>query len=134
MHCYQLITQKRSSNVEHEVYIGLKLQYHCFGPDKLAVPDNVASSSDNVTPDNTDNTNDPLNDVIAEGDERIRQITGGPQASMMTFENPEAFGQTVSIAPAEGQKPLSIMTDSEFEAMVNPDKFCFGKGTFNTAN
>ena len=24
------------------------------------------------------------------------------------------------------------MTDPDFEAMVNPDKFCFGKGTFNT--
>ena len=62
----------------------------------------------------------------------ISIITGGPQASMMTLENPEAFGQTVSIAPAEGQKPLSIMTDTNFEAMVNPEKFCFGKGTFNT--
>ena len=95
--------------------------------------DNVASSSENAacTTDNIDNTNDPLSDdVIAEGDEHIRQITGGPQASMMLFENQEAFGQTVSIAPAEGQKPLSIMTDAEFEAMVNPDKFCFGKGTF----
>lgn len=51
---------------------------------------------------------------------------------MMLLENPEAFGQIVSIPPAEGQKPLSIMTDSNFEAMVNPDKFCFGKGTFNT--
>ena len=107
--------------------------YYSTTIDKLAVSDNVTSSSQNVTPDNTDNTNDPLSDdIIAEGDEHIRQITGGPQASMMTFENPEAFGQTVSIAPGEGQKPLSIMTDAEFEAMVNPDKFCFGKGTFNT--
>ena len=48
---------------------------------------------------------------------------------MMSLENPEAL---VSIEPAEGQKPLSIMTDSNFEAMVNPDKFCFGRGTFNT--
>ena len=48
---------------------------------------------------------------------------------MMSFE---AFGQTVSIAPAEGQKPLSIMADAEFQAMVNPHKFCFGKGTLNT--
>ena len=60
------------------------------------------------------------------------EITGGPQASMMTLEHPEAFGQTVSIAPAEGQKPLSILTDAEFEAMVNPQKFCFGKGTNKT--
>ena len=65
------------------------------------------------------NTNDLLSDdVIAESDEHIRQITGGPQASMMTFENPEAFGQTVSIAPAEGQKPLSIMTDAEMISTI----------------
>ena len=115
----------KNGNVEHEVFIGLILQYHYGGLDKLAVSDNVDSSLENVTPDNTVNTNDPLSDdVIAEGDEHIRQITGGPQA----FENPEAFGQTVSNAPAEGQKPLSIMTDAEFEAMVNP---FFGKGTFN---
>ena len=119
----------RSGNVEHEVYIGLVMQYHY---DKLAMSDNV----DNISrSDNTGNTNDLFSDdVIAEGDEHIRQITGGPQKSMMSFENPEAlnFGHTVSIAPAEGQKLLSIMTDAEFEAMVNPDKFCFGKGTFNT--
>ena len=41
---------------------------------------------------------------------------------MVSLENPEAFGQTISMAPAEGQKPLSIMTDAEFEGMVNPDK------------
>ena len=118
----------RSGNVEHEVYIGLILQYHYVGLDKLV----DASGLDNSTTDSTGN-NDPLGDeVIAEGDEHIRQITGGPQASMMTLENPEAFGHAISIAPAEGQKPLSIMTDAEFEAMVNPDKFCFGKGTFNT--
>ena len=37
-----------------------------------------------------------------------------------------------SIAPAEGQKPISIMTDSSFEEMSNPDKFCFGTGGFHT--
>ena len=119
-----------SENILHEIYIGLILQYHYVGLDKLTILDNLENSSDSAP---TDNTNDPLNDdVIAEGDEHIRQITGGPQASMVSLENPEAFGQIVSVAPAEGQKPLSIMTDSNFEAIVNPDKFCFGNGTFNT--
>ena len=61
------------------------------------------------------------------------QITGGPQASIIvSFENLEAFGQTFSIAPAEGQKLLSIMTDSNFETMTNPDIFCFGSGAFSS--
>ena len=58
------------------------------------------------------------------GVEHTRQITGGPQESMMSFEDPETFRQIVSIAPAEGQSPLAIMTDPDFEAMFNPDKFC----------
>ena len=96
-----------NASVEHEVYIGLILQYHYVGLD--------------------DPLDDPLNDeTITEGDEHIRQITGGPQASMMSLENPETFGPVFSIAPTEGQKLLSIMTDKDFEAMFNPDKFCFG--------
>ena len=80
-----------------------------------------------------DHLDDPLDDeTIAEGDEHTRQITGGPQASMMSLENPETFGQIFSIVPAEGQKPLSIMTDLYFEVMFNPDKFCLGSGAFNT--
>ena len=55
--------------VMHEVYIGLILRYHYGGLNKLAVSDNVPSRLENVTPDNTDNTDDPLNDdVIAERD------------------------------------------------------------------
>ena len=42
---------------------------------------------------------------------------------MMCVENPEA------IAPAEGQKPLSM---THFEAMSNPDKFCYSTRTFNS--
>ena len=68
--------------------------------------------------------------TIEEGDEHTRQITGSPLASMMTIENPEAHAEVVCVAPAEGQRPLSIMTDSNFEAMSNPDKFPIGGGCF----
>ena len=53
-------------------------------------------------------------------------------ASMMCVENPESFRDIVCVAPAEGEKPLNIMTDSNFEAMSNPDKFPFGNGTFSS--
>ena len=66
---------------------------------------------------------DPLDDAMIEkGDEHTIQITGAPQASMMSLENPEALDQIASVAPAEGQRPLASMTDKEFEAMFNPDK------------
>ena len=97
-------------------------QYHYVGLDKIEVPSNVCES---------ESTDDSLNDVtIEEGDEHTRQITGGPQESMLSVENPEADDQIYSVAPAEGQKPIYIMTDTYFEEMRNPDKLCFGSGGF----
>ena len=54
------------------------------------------------------------NENVHEGDEHHRKITGGPSESFMTLENPEAEGQIYSVAPAEGQRPLSIITDDNF--------------------
>ena len=39
---------------------------------------------------------------------------------------------SVYIAPAEGEKPLNIMTDANFEAMSNPDKFPYSSGTYSS--
>ena len=50
-------------------------------------------------------------------------------ASMMCVENPESFREIICVAPAEGKKP---MTDSNFEAMSNPDKFPYGVGTYSS--
>ena len=123
-----------NTSAQHEVYIGLIMQYHYVGLDKISHNDKYSCRDNNrSTASPVDHLDDPLDDeTIAEGDEHTRQITGGPQASMMSLENPETFGQIFSIAPAEGQKPLSIMTDLHFEVMFNPDKFCFGSGAFNT--
>ena len=84
-----------NASVEHEVYIGLVLQYHYVGLDKLShCDDHTSSNVENTTANPTDDTDDPLSDEkIAEGDEHIRQITGGLQASMMSLENPEALGK-----------------------------------------
>ena len=49
---------------------------------------------------------------------------------MMSIENPETFNEIVCVAPAEGQKPLSLMSDSNFETMSNPEKFPIGDGCF----
>ena len=76
---------------------------------------------------NTDEN--PLVDAtIEQGDEHTIQITGGPTSSMMSLEHPELI---ISVTPA-GQRPLFIMTDPNFEAMFNPDKFCFAGGTFSS--
>ena len=53
-------------------------------------------------------------------------------AAFCPFENPETENQILSIAPTEGQKPVSLIFDTGFEEMSNPDKFPFGTGGFNT--
>ena len=101
----------------HELYVGLILQYHCVGLDKLTENTDANDGenlSDTTAVNNVASEQDSqvINDaVFDEGDEHSMRITGGPQASMMTVENPEA---TTSVAPGEGQKPLFIMSDIHF--------------------
>ena len=47
-------------------------------------------------------------------------------------KNPESSREILCVAPAEGEKPLIIMTDSNFEAMSNPYKFPFANSTFRS--
>ena len=49
---------------------------------------------------------------------------------MMSIENPETFNEIVCVAPAKRQRPLSIMSDSNFENMSNPEKFHISDGCF----
>ena len=99
----------------------------------------VASSDFNISDSNIESSNcdsDPntLDDAtIQEGDEHLRQITGGAaMTSILLPQDPEVEAQIYSVAPAEGQHPLDIMTDPFFEEMINPTKFPYGIGGYNT--
>ena len=124
-------------SAECEIFIGLILQYHYVGLDKLPVcgarVQQHTQNNPHDTDTNSDNVNEVLDDAtIEEGDEHRRQISGAPMASMMCVESPETCKEIICVAPAEGEKPLNIMTDSNFEAMSNPDKFPFANGTFSS--
>jgi hypothetical protein len=103
------------------INLGLLQQVHyvCLFKTSAQCEDN----DDNVTIDNEN---------ILEGDEHTRQIVGGPLESCMSLENPESDHKIYSIAPAEGEKPMSFMNDKNFEALCNPCNFPYGNGTFNT--
>ena len=130
------------SNSDAEMCVGLIKQYHYVGLDKMCdssieqTAQNVQTiSAENVTVANTDShdtetADDALDDAVI--DEHRIQISGAPMASMMCVENPESFREIICVAPAEGEKPLNIMTDSNFEAMSNPDKFPHGVGTYSS--
>ena len=98
----------------NEVFVGLIMQYHYVGLDKI--PEPTLPIADKPVQCKQPNQSEPASDdelddaTIAEGDEHRRQISGAPQASMMCVENPESFSQTMCVAPVEGEKPLNIMT------------------------
>ena len=118
------------------------MQYHYVGLDTMPQVQAVdtepmgAVKSDTVAEQPKEP--EPMSDnelddaTIAEGDEHRVQISGAPQASMMCVENPESFSHTMCVAPAEGERPVNIMTDVNFEAMSNPDKFPYSTGTFSS--
>ena len=129
-----------------EVFVGLIMQYHYVGLDKILVqpvqieqvannhivPEQPETIADNAEQSEPVSDNELDDATIEAGDEHRRQISGAPQASMMCVENPESFRDIICVAPAEGEKPLNIMTDANFEAMSNPDKFPYGSGTFSS--
>ena len=112
------------------------MQYHYVGLETCG--SNVEQNAQPTTLSSDDTENAPVADeslddaTIEEGDEHGRQISGAPMTSMMCLENPESFRDIICAAPAEGERPLNIMTDPNFEAMSNPDKFPFGNGTFSS--
>ena len=123
-------------SAECEISVGLIMQYHYVGLETSG--SNVEQNAQPTTSSSDDTEDAPVADetlddaTIEEGDEHRRQISGAPMASMMCIENPESFRDIICVAPAEGERPLNIMTDPNFEAMSNPDKFPFGNGTFSS--
>ena len=81
-------------SAECEIFIGLILQYHYVGLDKLPVCGASVQQHTQNNPHDTDTNSDNVNEVlddatIEEGDEHRRQISGAPMASMMCVESPE---------------------------------------------
>ena len=102
----------------------------------MLLANNSNNTNNNANKDNSNNNsaNDELDDeAIAKGDEYNIAITGGPQVcSVLSVENPETDNNIYSIAPAEGQKPISMMLDPGCKEKSNPTKFPFGNGGFHS--
>ena len=96
------------------------MQFHYVGLDKIPEPALLIADKPVLSdqPKQPDSDNELDDATIAEGDEH-----GVVPHKMMYVENPESFRHTMCVAQAEGEKPLNIMTDLNFEAMSNLDKF-----------
>ena len=83
------------------VYIGLIEQYHY-----VALEATTDSTNNSVDSTNDNSTEELSDDIIEQGDEDTRQITGGPLESMLSHENPQADAHVYSVAPDEGQRQI----------------------------
>ena len=91
-----------------EIFVGLIMQYHYVGLDKLpvcgasvqqsgeSIP--IVSEQANRNSENAPVADESLDDAtIEEGDEHRRQISGAPMASMMCVENPESSKEIIQL-------------------------------------
>ena len=85
--------------------------------------------SDNSDTAKKNNTNEiEKEDLIAlEQNCKLRDL---PYDTCLQNELPEEANQVFSIAPGEGNKPIPLLTDTQFEELANPDKFPYGDGGF----
>ncbi len=98
------------------MYIGLIQKAHYVGLDNVNDTNVIDIIVDETNVDTCSDSEDLDDSTFEKGDEHSLQITGGPQVcSVLSVENPEAEGQVYSVAPAEGQRPINIMTDQQFE-------------------
>ena len=63
----------------------------------------------------------------AEAFEEMSKLRGLPLDTCLQVDTLDA-NSVVSVAPGEGQKPLNILSDKDFEEMAFPQKYPYGKG------
>ena len=90
------------------------------------VKTNIAAQKPEQSEPVSDNELDDA--TVAAGDEHRIQISGAPQASMICVENPDSFRHIMCVAPAEGEKPLIIMTDLNFDTVSRDVPTVVGNG------
>ena len=66
----------------------------------------------------------------AEAFEEMSKLRGLPLDTCLQVDTLDA-NSVVSVAPGEGQKPLNILSDKDFEEMAFPQKYPYGKGGFS---
>ena len=66
----------------------------------------------------------------AEAFEEMSKLRGLPFDTCLQVDTLDA-NSVISVAPGEGQKPLNILSDKDFEEMAFPQKYPYGKGGFS---
>ena len=77
----------------------------------------TANESDQLTGDDH---------MIAEDEaacEQLYRIRGLPFETSMIRDGPDFMDKLIRIAPAESEKPISLLSEKHFEELSNPDKY-----------
>ena len=139
-------------NHNYELNVGLIQQYHYVALEgkrtvKTLTDPHVKSSTKRVTHDtikisngkiknkqnlNQQNATDREEQMMREDEESFEEaskVRGLPYETSMIRDNPELLvaDKEISFAPGEHEKPLPLLSDTNFEELANPDKYPDGR-------
>ena len=59
----------------------------------------------------------------------MSEVRGLPYETSMLQENLNLSNKLIGVAPAEFEKPRPLLSNPDFEALSNPDKYPYGRNT-----
>ena len=95
------------------------------------ISDHQDETVDSEKCDDDDDEYDAEQKNEAEAFEEMSKLRGLPLDTCLQVDTLDA-NSVISVAPGEGQKPLNILSDKDFEEMAFPQKYPYGKGGFST--
>lgn len=100
----------------NEIVLGLIQQYHYVVLTKQHMCEVTVDKSHNAVSVTTEDSEKGYSHEAV-------NVCGLPYETSLIRENPDFTGKQTSIAPAEFEKPLPLLSDPHFEELANPDKY-----------
>ena len=128
------VVEPRDGNKTAVLNLGLIGQTHYVSLKRVECSEPIGSGDREETNVDTEKCQDDAYDAEqnkeAEAFEEMSKLRGLPLDTCLQVDTLDA-NSVVSVAPGEGQKPLNILSDKDFEEMAFPQKYPYGKGGFS---
>ena len=136
-HNPETVVEPRDGNVDSKtavLYLGLIGQTHYVSLKAVECiePIGVSEHQDEIVDAEKyhDDTFDAEQKGEVEAFEEMSKLRGLPLDTCLQVDTLDA-NSVICVAPGEGQKPLNILSDKDFEEMAFPQKYPYGKGGFS---
>ena len=131
-HNPETVVEPRDGNGDNKATVlnlGLVGQTHYVSL-RIADPIKISDHLDEAVDSEKRDDDDAEQKDEAEAFEEMSKLRGLPLDTCLQVDTLDA-NTVISVAPGEGQKPLNILSDKDFEEMAFPQKYPYGKGGFS---